>query len=338
MRFPPVSIIIPVKEINDYIREAVPYLLSLAYPDFEVLILPDRSAPGGSGEDFGPRVRIIPTHPKTGPADKRDIGADEARGEILAFTDDDAYPRRDWLKNAVDYFKDPNVAAVCGPGVTPPNDSVLQKAGGWVSASLLGGGPEAYYRFFPGERRKVGDYPSMNFIVRKSDFQAVGGFDSHFWPGEDTKLCLDLTRKLGKKIIYDPEVLVYHHRRPLFIPHLRQNGRYGLHRGHFARALPETSRRVSYFIPSLFTLFLLLTPLLSWAIEPALPRASFFLNICYLLLVTCYLLLLLLTSAWVYKNGRNLKVALLVIPGIFATHIWYGLRFIQGFFSPKLKR
>ena len=91
---PKVSIIIPVKEINDYIREAVPKHLKLDYPDFEVLILPDRD----SGEDFGPLVKIIPTYPKTGPADKRDLGTQKAQGEILAFIDDDAYPRRDWIK------------------------------------------------------------------------------------------------------------------------------------------------------------------------------------------------------------------------------------------------
>ena len=256
MRTPKVSIIIPVKEINAYIREAVPKHLELDYPDFEILILPDHN----SGESFSSQVRIIPTYPRTGPADKRDIGAQEADGEILAFIDDDAYPRSDWLKNAVKYFDDEEVVAVCGPGVTPESDSVWQKASGWIQASRLGGG-NCTYRFVPQRKRWVDDYPSMNFIVRKSDFEAVGGFDSHFWPGEDTKLCLDLTYKLGKKIIYDPEVLVYHHRRALFRPHLRQIGRYGLHRGHFARVLPRTSRRLSYFIPSLFTIFVLATPL-----------------------------------------------------------------------------
>ena len=358
MDFPLTSIIIPVKEINDYIREAVPRHLALDYSNFEVLILPDRSASGGSGgesasggsggesasggldEPFGPRVRIIPTYSKTGPADKRDLGAREARGEILAFTDDDAYPHQDWLKNAVSYFKDSEVAAVCGPGVTPPGDSVLQKAGGWVSASLLGGGPEAYYRFFPGKKREVDDYPSMNLLVRRSDFEAVGGYDSHFWPGEDTKLCLDLTQKLGKKIIYDPEVLVYHHRRALFVSHLKQNGRYGLHRGHFARVLPATSRRLSYFIPSLFTLFLFGVPILNFLISsiPVSQYLSISVSFVYISILAFYLLLLLLTSVWVYKHERNWQIALLIIPGIFATHLWYGIKFIEGFFSRELKR
>ena len=341
MRFPLVSIIIPVKKINDYIRQAVPKHLALNYPDFEILILPDRSPPGESDRSFGPKVRIIPTYPATGPADKRDIGAREAKGEILAFTDDDAYPHKNWLKNAVGYFEDPQVAAVCGPGVTPPEDSVLQRAGGWVSASLLGGGPEAHYRFLPEKKREVDDYPSVNLIVRRSDYEAVGGYDSHFWPGEDTKLCLDLTKRLGKKIIYDPEVLVYHHRRPLFVPHLKQNGRYGLHRGHFARVLPETSRRLSYFIPSLFSLFFFGVPIFNFLLSAVSNQQSAIsgcLTGLYLILNTFYLILLLLTAGWVYSKERNWQIALLVIPGIFLTHVWYGLKFIEGFFSKTLKR
>lgn len=325
MKSPFVSVIIPVKEINDYICEAVPKHLKLDYPNLEILILPDRA----SQDKFGSRVRIIPTYPETGPAGKRDIGVKEACGEILAFIDDDAYPRRDWLRNAVKHFGDVRVAAVCGPGVTPPSDSIWLKASGWVQASRLGGGGYTY-RFIPQKKRLVDDYPSMNFIVRKSDFEEVGGFDSHFWPGEDTKLCLDVTYTLKKKIIYDPEVLVYHHRRALFVPHLKQIGRYGLHRGYFARTLPQTSRRFSYLIPSLFALGLILGPLVILAAR--------FLSLFYFLSLALYIVLLILTSFWVLYQSRDIRLALLVIPGIFLTHMWYGLRFIQGFFSKGLKR
>ncbi len=334
MKDPFVSIIIPVKEINDYIREAVPKHLALDYSDFEVIILPDRYE---GGEDFEGDVRIIPTWPKTGPADKRDMGAEAARGDILAFIDDDAYPREDWLKNAVPYFENEKIAAVCGPGVTPPGDNVFKKVSGWVSASLLGGG-NVTHRFIPQEKREVDDYPSMNLLVRKSDYEAIGGYDSHYWPGEDTKLCLDLTHGLGKKIIYDPDVLVYHHRRDIFVPHLRQNGRYGQHRGYFAKALPKTSLRLAYLVPSLFTVFLFLTPLVSLSIASFFPEISSLLITSYWLLVTSYFVLLLLTAVWVYKHERNFQVALLTIPAIFVTHIWYGIKFIQGLLSSDLER
>ena len=40
----------------------------------------------------------------------------------------------------------------------------------------------------------------VNLVVKREVFEAVGGYDSHYWPGEDTKLCLDITHKAGKKI------------------------------------------------------------------------------------------------------------------------------------------
>lgn len=340
---PKASVIIPVEEVTNYLREALAHLADLDYPDFEVLVFITKE----TEEKFPHTCFIVNQELSKRPAEKRDLALKYAQGGILAFLDDDAYPRKDWLKNAVSYFENPQVAAVCGPGVTPPDDSVFQKASGWVSASYLGGGPEASYRFFPKRKREVDDYPPMNFIVRRSDFEVVGGFDSHFWPGEDTKLSLDLTRELGKKIIYDPKILVYHHRRPLFLPHLKQNGRYGLHRGHFARILPETSRRLSYFIPSLFTLFLFATPILTLllstinnqqlTINNQLSITNYYLSVFYASTLSIYFLLLLLTAFRVYSKEPNLKVASLVIPGIFLTHIWYGIRFIQGFFSKELK-
>ncbi len=329
-----VSIIIPVKEINDYIREHVPRILELDYPNFEVIVLPNKDF----GDDFGDKVKIIPTG-SVGPADKRDMGVKHSEGEIVAFIDDDAYPRKDWLKNAVPYFEDENIAGVCGPGVTPPDNSFWQKAGGWVSASLLGGG-NVTHRFIPQEKRAVDDYPSMNLIIRRSDYEAVGGYDSHFWPGEDTKLCLDLVHDLGKKIVYDPDIVVYHHRRPLFIPHLKQNGAYGLHRGYFARVLPKTSRRIAYFIPSLFVLFLIGVPLILVVTSfiPSFAFIRFHLQTLYYIVFLVYAFLLLLTAFWVYFKEKNWKIALLVIPGIFVTHIWYGIKFIQGLVVAELER
>lgn len=55
------------------------------------------------------------------------------------------HPRSDWLKNAVRHFDDPNIAAVGGPAVTPPDDSFWQRVSGAVFLSKIGGGcPERY--------------------------------------------------------------------------------------------------------------------------------------------------------------------------------------------------
>ena len=165
---PKVSIIIPCREINSYTRESIEHCLSLDYPDFEVLVLPD-SEPD---IDFS-KVKVIPTG-SIGPSEKRDLALNHASGEILAFIDDDAYPSECWLREAVKHFKDDDVAAVGGPAVTPPGDSLVAKASGFVFSSLLGSG-SLRFRYMPKGQREVDDYPSCNFIIRKSVFQESGG-------------------------------------------------------------------------------------------------------------------------------------------------------------------
>jgi len=324
---PQVSIIIPTKKINDYLRqETIPAILNQSDQNLEILLLPDKK----TKEKF-PKTRIIPTYPQTGPADKRDLGVKEAKGEILAFLDDDSYPAKNWLKEAVKIFQESQTTAgVCGPALTPPTNNLRQKASGYVWSTWLGSGGAGTYRCAVSQRKAVDDYPTVNLLVRKKDFLAVGGFDSHFWPGEDTKLCLDLTKKLKKKIIYHPQVLVYHHRREVFGPHLKQISRYAIHRGHFARVLPETSFRLGYLLPSLFVLGLILGPVLT-LIHP-------FFRLIYLGIIIFYLILLFLTSLKVFLKEKNLPLALLLIPAILITHLVYGVLFIKGFFSPKLKR
>lgn len=329
-----VSIVIPVIQLNDFLRkETLPAILKQSYQNFEIIIIPDKK----SKEKF-PKTKIIPSWPKTGPADKRDLGVKKAKGEIIAFLDDDSYPDKNWLKKALSLFQK-QVVGVCGPNLTPPYNSLGQKASGYVWSTWLGSGGAGTYRCTVASRREVDDFPTVNLLVRKKDFLAVGGFDSHFWPGEDTKLCHDLVYELGKKIIYDPEVLVYHHRRNIFKPHLQQIGRYALHRGHFARILPKTSLRFGYLIPSFFVLWLFGGPILIFLLEFfQLYFLSIPLYLLYLLTISLYLLLLLVTSFQVYLKERNSKLALLVIPSIFITHVVYGFLFIKGFFLKKLER
>ena len=324
---PEVSIIIPLKTLNNFLhQETIPSILDQTYQNFEIVLLPDYLSP----EKF-PKTKLIPTWPKVGPADKRDIGANVSKGKILAFLDDDSYPDKNWLKNALKIFEENSkVAGVCGPTLTPSQDNLRQKASGYVWSTRLGSGGAGTYRCAKSPRREVDDYPTVNFLVRKKDFWAVGGFDSHFWPGEDTKLCLDLTKKLGKKIIYDPGVLVYHHRRPVFKSHLEQISRYAVHRGHFARILPQTSLRLGYLMPTFFVLGLISGPAFFFISRP--------LFILYLVVILVYFLILLLTALGVYLKEKNLKLAFLVMPSIFFTHLVYGIFFIGGFLSPTLKR
>jgi len=350
-------IIIDYKKDNPYLIECLDAIQKQTYQRFEIILVTDYYVNLSSSRRRGsiPKLRQKSYGHYVGPAEKRDVGAKMAKGEILAFIDDDAFPSPDWLKNMMPHFRDSMIAGVGGPGVTPPGVSWQEAASGWASASPIGSGPYLY-RFLPFQKRFVKDYPSMNLSVRKSDFEKVGGFDSSFWPGEDTKLCLDLTHKLGKKIIYDPKVLVYHHRRPIWKGHLRQNGNFGLHRGFFARILPQTSLKFIYFLPSFLLLgliYILIAPIIIVIArrysDVAIPLHQVLTVDLYSFVL--YFFMLFLNSLWIYiviarsettwqsHSTSAIFQSLLSIPIIFITHLWYGLRFLQGFlFTKKLAR
>ena len=136
------TIIIPVKAINDYVRETVPHIQTLIGASWELIILPNKP---DLDEWHDPRIQIIASG-QVGPAKKRDMGATQARGEILVFLDDDSYPKLDLLKVARPYFNDNNIVALGGPAITPPHDNFGQKVSGAVFLSKFSGGsPERLY-------------------------------------------------------------------------------------------------------------------------------------------------------------------------------------------------
>ncbi len=319
---PKYTIIIPVKEINDYVRETVPRVRQLRGPSWELIILPNS---GSADEWSDSRIRLIASG-RVGPGAKRDLAATQAGGEILVFLDDDSYPREDLLVVADRHFADPSVVAIGGPGVTPPDNTFWQRVSGAMFLSrLTGGAPERYVPV--GDVREVDDWPSVNLMVRRREFLEVGGFDTHFWPGEDTKLCLSLIKNTGKRILYVPNLLVWHHRRAGLIRHLKQVGAYGLHRGYFAKRYPETSRRVSYFAPSALLALAIITPFAFW-----LPS-----GFSYPILASWVLYgVAMLIAFRDIRRHESPKVAVAALWYSLASHLYYGARFVQGLFTREL--
>ncbi len=310
-----VSIVVPVKAFNKNLDQCLKKCLELNYPAFEIICLPDKTF------EYDKRVEIIPTGSIIGPSEKRDLALNKALGQYIAYIDDDAYPCREWLAHAVRHFDDEKVAAVGGPGVTPKEDSLMQKVSGYIYESFLGSG-SAINRYLPKKTKEVDDWPSCNLIVRKSVMQKIGGFGNKYWPGEDTVACQRI-KELGYKIIYDPKVLVYHHRRRVFKPHLKQIWNYGLHRGYFVRKIGGNSLRLNYFLPT-FLVFFLFFGLLS-LLNPLT-------TIIYLSFLAIYLFAILFTAI----SAKDLKAMGLVFFGIILTHLTYGLAFVKGLLSRRL--
>ncbi len=228
---PLVSIIIPLKKINDYIKEETEYILEQIYSNFELIILPDKY----SDEEINielfkdSRIKIIETG-EFPPAVKRAIGTEHSKGSILAFLDDDTYPEKDWLLNALRAMESVKINALGGPAVSSSKDNFSKQISGLIySSSLMSGKHKA--RYIPDKVQYVNDYPSCNFIITRELYYRVGGFKSEYYPGEDTILCNNII-KANEKILYTPEALVYHHRRDLFFGHFKQLKGYAWHRGY----------------------------------------------------------------------------------------------------------
>jgi hypothetical protein len=296
--------------------------LEIKRDDFEILVYSDIL-----GLESWDRTRIVETG-KMGPAAKRSLAIRDALGEILIFIDDDAYPGIDFLDILDSDFVNLEISAVGGPAVTPRDDDFWQKVSGAVYLSALSGGVPERYAPVSG-KRFVDDWPSVNLSIRKEDFARIEGFNSDFWPGEDTKLCLDIIDRLKKKILYDPGLVIFHHRRKGLSKHLKQVGGYGLHRGYFAKTYPKTSLRLKYFVPSFFLLFVVVGGILSFY--------SHLIAYLYLLCWIIYVLALVKASLDIYKQEKNPLVIANSIYYIFFTHLVYGFRFLQGLITIKLK-
>ncbi|MDD3679362.1 MAG: glycosyltransferase [Candidatus Shapirobacteria bacterium] len=325
------SIIIPCQRISSCLREeTIPAILKQKGAKFEIIVIPDQQTNLGL-----PKTSVFPQ--LGSPSQKRNLGLKKAKGEVVVFIDDDAYPSPDWLKNIAQNFKKSlKIAGLGGPGLTPPQDSFWAKISGWFWASPLGSGGAGQYRNWPQKKRLVDDYPTFNLAVKKEVLKKIGGFSCQFWPGEDTKLCLDLVYQLGKKIIYDPKSVVFHHRRKIFLPHLKQLGRYGYHRGLFVKLFPQTSRKIGYFLPALFSIGLLLGPIFYWLLSGLnLGLWASLISNAYLFCLGLYGVMLILNSFWVLGKSKNVAIAFLLLVVVPMSHVYYGFMFVWGLIARK---
>jgi len=311
-----VSIIIPCKLIDGYTEQCVERCLSVDYEPKEVIVLPD-SLP----ELEGKGIKVIATGPIT-PGAKRNLGVQNSKGEIIAFIDSDAYPREDWLKNALNHLTENDIVGVGGPGLTPPEDSALQSASGMIFESPLMGGLSR--RYSEHQTVESDDIHSCNFVVKRKALDGTK-WNERYWPGEDTLMSLDLRKKNSGRLIEAGDVIVYHHRRPLFTEHLKQVSAFGLHRGFFAKRYPENSRKVVYAIPSLLVLAFL-----------ALLILSIFVNPYFWILVAAIVAGYAVAS--IIPSSRETRLFPVVWIGLMATHFVYGITYIEGILRRELPR
>jgi GT2 family glycosyltransferase len=315
---PAVSVIIPVKRAGPLLAGCLAHLAAQTYRDFDVYVVPDDATPIDG-------VRVIASGPVL-PNRKRQIAAGATTAPILAFIDDDAYAAPDWLAAAVRHFDDPGVVAAGGPSVTPPEAHPRERASGAIFASPLVSA-STRERYVPGRRtHDVDGLPSCNLLIRRDAFLRDAGATVDCWPGEDMLTCW-FARRDGGRIVYDPAVRVFHHRRPLFAAHLRQVWRYAIVRGDFMRRYDRSRRTATYAAPAAFVIAHPFVGAL--AARPRTRRIATILVAAYVALV----------AASARREARAARAnAPLVAAGIYLTHLTYGVGSIVGFVRGERER
>lgn len=146
-------------------------------------------------------VQFVSTGEPVWPGVARNIGASHAGGDILVFIDADCTARRDWLARLMNRFRDPTVDVV-GGGVDFQFDNY------WMLCDNL----SVFHEQLAGTPRATRPtLITINLAVRRSAFEAVGGFDNsyHTRAGEDVDLTLRL-HKQGYPLYFEPEAVVVH--------------------------------------------------------------------------------------------------------------------------------
>ena len=205
-----VIIIVPCAELNEYVVECLRGCLRLDYANYRIALLPDAHLE--LPEEFrNDAITVMPTGDVTISAKRNLAMSSFPDAAYYAFIDSDAYPQADWLKNGVGSFFREDIWAVGGPNVTPPNDSLEQKAVGNAARSFLVSGHLAFAKEVSADRYCL-NLHSCNLIVAAQAIKLVGGFQEELKTGEDRELCHRI-RKNGGKIYFRGSVVVFHHNR-----------------------------------------------------------------------------------------------------------------------------
>lgn len=221
-RPPFVSVILVAHDDAAALVDSLNSLSRLDYPsDRHEILLVDN----GSGDDSAAIIQRFPVRyhhePRLGVSYGRNLGIEQSRGEILAFTDPDCVVSRDWLNEVVNAFEDPEVGIVAG-GIVPYPPHTLPELHAARRRSHSQERPLSH------PDRPFGMNPNLAF--RRAVFSEVGLYDTAFPGGgwEDADLCWRVRRQTRWTLKSAPRAVVFHRYRDRWSDFFAQQYRYGL--------------------------------------------------------------------------------------------------------------
>lgn len=221
---------IPVYNGARTIARTIKCVLNQSYRPYEIVIVDDGSTDDTAQtlETFAGQISYI-FQPNRGPAAARNAGIRAARGNLIAFTDSDCLPSKNWLLNLIAEFDSPLVAGVGG--------LVKSADGSWIGQYIDEAG---FLNPQPKNATQIPYLITANACFRRAALLEAGLFDERFRKpgGEEPELCLRLS-KLGYDFRLAKEAIVLHHHRQTVIHLLKTVANYGEGAFIFGQLAPE---------------------------------------------------------------------------------------------------
>jgi glycosyltransferase involved in cell wall biosynthesis len=217
-RYPRVSVVVCAYNAERTMDQCLASLERLTYPDYEVIVVNDGSKDRtlAISESY-PYCRIVSQENK-GLSVARNVGAEAASGEIVAYTDSDCVADPDWLSYLVGKMEEKSLVACGGPNFPPPEDSLVPEA---VAVS-----PGAPCHVLLDD--EIAEHiAGCNMAFRRDVLLRLGGFDPIFHAaGDDVDICWRL-QDAGYTIGYAAAATVWHFRRNTVQAYIGQQKGYG---------------------------------------------------------------------------------------------------------------
>ena len=310
------SIIIPLYNRPQEIKELLETLTLQTYKQFEVLVIEDGSIENAAEivKSFAGKLDIkYYIKANSGQGFTRNFGFEQAKGDYFVIFDSDCLIPENYLQIVNDSLAKFPLDAYGGPDDAHPSFTPLQKAISYAMTSPFTTGG------MRGNKKGIGQFHprSFNMGISRQVWEKAGGFIITRL-GEDIEYSIRI-HSMGFKIGLIPEAKVYHKRRTDFIKFYRQLHFFGRARINVYKFFPK-SLKLAHFFPATFTLFLIFTAIVNILNNPIAEFCNFFLTV-YILLIFFH--------AWI-KN-KSAKIAFLSIIASFTLLIAYGLGFMQDF-------
>lgn len=217
--YPRVSVVVCAYNAERTIDQCLASLAVLNYPNYEVIVVNDgsRDRTLQIAESHGDRCRVI-SQANKGLSVARNVGAEAATGEIVAYTDSDCVADSDWLTYLVAKMEASNLAACGGPNFSPPEDYLVP-----ATVAVAPGGPTHVLISDEVAEHIAG----CNMAFRRDVLLCLGGFDPIYRAaGDDVDICWRF-QDAGYTIGFSPAAVIWHFRRNTVAAYCAQQRGYG---------------------------------------------------------------------------------------------------------------